>query len=151
MTTLDLNGFATLFAYLGIVFLFGWWVVKSRTLLGLLFTLIGVGVILAANFSDHTPEHLAGLLVCVLVVGGLLLATTMLIRVRARRVRVYRPGRARRQAAAQSWAARQAAQAERQAPEISASKPATKRPATRRPTTSPKTRRGGYIVNTARK
>jgi hypothetical protein len=149
--TININDLATLLAYIGMAFLVGFWLMKSRTFTGLLLTVGGVLVIWLAERSDRKPEHLAGLLVSALVVGGLLFASYALVRARARggrRMRGYRPSRATQRAlndALAATAAREAAQAEREAAEIPMKPARTRRvaaPAQRAPR-----QRNGYVVN----
>jgi hypothetical protein len=148
--TLNIDGFATLIAYLGMAFLVGFWLVKSRTFTGLLFTAGGVLVIWLAERSDRKPEHLAGLLVSALVIGGLLLATWALVRSRNRnRIhRVSARGAARYVARIErerARAGREAARAERNAPEIPASTTRQHRAAS--PAQRAPRQRSGYVVN----
>ena len=145
--TINIPDLATLISYLGMAFLFGFWLVKSRTLVGGLLATGGAVLIFLLERSDRKPEPMPGILVCVLVVGAILLAGYVVTRARARRVRVYRPSRATRRAGAAAYTAsmaRQAAQAERAAAEIPASKP---RPRAATATSPVPRTRGGYTVN----
>src|SRR4029077_14193134 len=88
MITIDINSIATLVADLGMAFLIGFWLYKSRTLKGLLFMAGGVALIYFAQASDRKPSTVACILVFFLVIGGLLFVSWALVRVRRHRIHV---------------------------------------------------------------
>lgn len=82
---IDLNAFGHELAWAGCFFLLAWWLLVSRRVVGLIWTVVGwLAILVAVQYVDHHLTRLVGVAALVLVLGGLVAVLWALARNRSR-------------------------------------------------------------------